>query len=92
MALLGIRLKDPDDTLDYDVDFSRYLPEGDAIQTASASADAGLTIDSTSVADQVVKVWISAGSDGATYAVTVTAASVGGRVKDATFKLRVRHC
>ena len=91
--MIGIAIKDPDDTLDYDVEFGRYLPDGDTVTSASAVAypeDGTLVVESVSVSDNVVKVWVSGGDNPETYSVTVTATSAAGRQKDATFKLRMR--
>lgn len=89
---VGAAIKDPDDTLDYDVYFGRVLPDGDTVQTATADADEGITVESVSVSDNVVKVWVSGGESGSSYTVTVNATSAGGRIKDACFTLRVRNC
>lgn len=89
---VGTAIKDPDDTLDYDVDYDRFLPDGDTIQSATATADDGITIESVSVSGNVVKTWVSGGVSGASYVVTVNATSTGGRIKDVCFTLRVRNC
>lgn len=90
---LGSRIKDPDDTIDYDVDFGRYLPDGDSVQSATASSDdPTLVVESVSVSDSVVKVWLSGGEDGQHYSVDVSATSAAGRTKSVCFTIRVRNC
>lgn len=92
--MLGTVLKQPADQRDYDIDFSRWIPDGDTITNAQAVASpAGeLVVESIQITDQVVKVWLSAGENGSTYTVTVTASTAGGRIKETEFKIRVRDC
>jgi hypothetical protein len=90
------RQKQSADVCDFDVKFERWLPEGDTITTATAvvteiDPDTDLVINSYSVVEGLtVKVWTSGGENGATYTITVTAATDGGRVKETEFKVRVK--
>lgn len=94
--MLGNVQKQPADTLDYDVDFGKWLPDDDEILTVVATATTidgeatPLVIDSVQVASPIVKVWLSGGTDGSGYVVTVTIATAGGRIKETEFKLRVK--
>lgn len=85
--------KQPVDHLDYDVDFSRWLPEDDAITTATAVSDAptDLVVESVQISSPVVKVWVSGGTNGRSYKITVTASTSGGRIKETEFRIRVRE-
>ena len=86
-------VKAPDDKLDYDIDFSRWLPGGDIITAATATITGGTaTIDSTEFSDTTVKVWITGGDEGDSSDVTVKATTQGGRIKEYCFRLRVRDC
>lgn len=83
------------DRLDYDVDYSNFIPEDDTITTVTAVVEAidpltDLVVDSASVASPIVKVWLSSGLNGSTYKITVTASTNGGRIKEQDFKIRVR--
>lgn len=94
--MLAMR-KRPDDRLDYDVEYERWLSDGDTVQSADAEIeDAGtvtpLAIDSVQVFGSLVKVWLSGGVDGVSYSVKVTATSTEGRVKEIEFIVRVREC
>lgn len=84
--------KQPADQLDYDLDFSEWLADGDTITGTSAVSDVPteLVILSASVADQTVKIWVSGGLDGSTYKVTATVSTSQGRIKELDFKIRVR--
>jgi len=92
--MLGIVPKKPADQLDYDIDFSRWLPADDTILTVTTSVEpAGeLVVDSVHVETPIVKVWASAGNAGTTYDVAATAATAGGRIKQVNFKVRVGNC
>lgn len=89
--MLGSAIKRPDDTLDYDIDFSAWLPAGDTIQAASASAE-GLTTQPVVVDGITIKVWISGGEASRSYTVFVIAETQGGRIKEVCFRLRVKRC
>ena len=93
--------KRADDRLDYDLDFERWLSDGDIVLSADAvaeivsndpSAVTDLVVDSVQVFGTVVKVWLSAGTTGKTYKVTVTATTADGRDKEQPFIIRVTEC
>ena len=92
--MLGTLIKQPADLLDYDIDFSRWLPDDDTILTVTTAVDPAeeLAVLSAHVDSPMVKVWVSGGVNGATYKVTVTVATQGGRIKEVDFKIRVRDC
>lgn len=91
--MLGTFRKRPDDQLDYDVKFERWLSEGDTITDATAVADpVGVTIDRVEVFGDVVKVWISGGEVGASHSINVTVTTDQGRVKEVTLNLRIVEC
>jgi hypothetical protein len=83
--------KQPSDVLDYDIDCSSWLTQGDNVQSVAASPDDGsLSIDSVVNNDPRVKLWISGGVDGKTYKVTVGITTVDGRHKEVEFLILVR--
>lgn len=85
--------KNPADVLDYDVRFYRWLSEGDTVSEATATITGdSAVIDEVEVAEQTVKVWISGGTVGETYHVTVTATTQQGRVKEVCFDLKIKGC
>jgi hypothetical protein len=87
--------KQPGDTLDYDADFTNWLPEGDTITSATAVCDItgtdALEIIAVSWESPIVKVWAEKGVDKVNYKVTVTASTQGGRIKETDFRIRVRE-
>ena len=91
--MLGAKRKQPGDNLDYDIDFTDWLVDGDSLVTASAAADDNsITIGTVQVIPPLVKVWISGGTAGKSYTVTVTVTTADGRVKTVNFNLRVAEC
>lgn len=91
----SIYTKQPGDTIDIDIDASQWLPEGDTIQSASAVGDTGLTLGETSAntITKFVKQWVSGGTNGMTYKVTVTITStnIPSRIKEVEFYIRVKE-
>lgn len=90
--MLGVKKQKPDDRLDYDIDFSRWLSEGDTITDAASTADEGMTVDAVQPFGQKVKVWVSGGISGRSYRVTITATTQEARVKEACFQIRISEC
>jgi len=96
--MLGTLQKRPNDQLDYEIDFEKWLNDDDKITSAVADvtkdgvATDELTVQSASVSESspTLTVWLSGGVDGVTYTVTVTVATTGGRIKEEDFKIRVR--
>lgn len=88
--------KQPSDVLDYDVDFSRWLPAGDTITSATADIDivGEVTINAIQIPSDglTVKLWLAGGVTNGRYKVTVHAATTQGRSKEVDFILRVRDC
>jgi hypothetical protein len=97
--MLGIMMKEPADQRDYDIDFSRWLPDDDTVTTAVATVDppydavanpSGVQVTSIGVTSPIVKVWANGGLDGITYKISVKVSTNGGRIKEVDFKLRVK--
>lgn len=93
MAIIGAFTKQPGDTLDYDIDYTQWLVAGDEVTSAvAAAAPSGLTLVSVSEGvPDVVKVWVSGGTSGVRYKVTVITSTKGGRVKEDEFLLTVKE-
>lgn len=86
--------KTPVDVLDYDIDFTRWLPAGDEIASATATIEGTgtLAVDSIEWSLDSVKVWLSGGADGTSFTVSVVATTQLGRVKEVCFAMKVRDC
>lgn len=87
---MDIFVKQPADVLDYGVNLSKWLVEGDSVNSSSATVSpSGLTISVTNSATSEPKVWASGGLDGTEYQITLTAITTGGRSKEFEFKIVV---
>lgn len=90
---LGVVVKRPDDRLDFDIDFTRWLPDGDRLDSAVASVAGGsITIDGCDTSDTQVRVWLIDGAPGDSADVTVTATTAQERTKEVCFRVRVKGC
>jgi len=98
---LGRFPKQPAEVLDYDIDFSEFLADGDTLTSVGdppvpspldvVVSPSGLTLGPTVVVgNKIIKQWLSGGADGVTYKITVTATSNAGRVKQVEFYVRVK--
>lgn len=88
-------VKDPDEVLDYTLDWSVYLPDGDTVQTASWTIPAGIS-ESTedghehSVNGKFTTVWLAGGTEPEDYLITCRIVSAQGRQVERTFEIAVR--
>jgi hypothetical protein len=95
--MLGTKKKRAIDNLDFDIDFSDWLTEGDALESATATADIGVVVGVVEVIGPVVKVWLSGGVAGDSCVITVTVLTTGilgaaKRTKQVGFSLRITDC
>lgn len=90
--ILGNFTKQPVDVVDYDIDYSEWLTSGDNLETAMLGVEpaTNLVIDSVFVNDPRIKIWVSGGTNGVTYKLTVTATTADGRVKQDEFRIKVK--
>ena len=88
--------KDPNEVLDYDIDWSQRLDSGDTISTSSwsvVSPDAALVIDSNTHSGTATKVWLSGGTvlEQGAYLVRNRIVTANGRTMDQSVKLRIKE-
>jgi len=81
--------KDPDEVLDYEIDWSDRLGT-DTIATSTYTVPAGITKNSSTNDDTTTTVWLSAGTEGETYSILNRITTAGGRTMDQTVKLKVK--
>jgi hypothetical protein len=83
--------KDPDAVLDYKWDFltNGWLATGETISSHSVSADTGITVDDSTNDDDSVTVWLSGGTVGVTYEVSVRIVTNQARTDDRTVRFLV---
>ncbi len=88
---LGTVNKQPAERFSYTVNYVDALTSGDNLQTATASVfPEGLIVNNLGVYDPRVKLWVSGGSNGVTYKVTLTVNTADGRVfqDEMVFKIK----
>ncbi len=86
--------KDPDEVLDYTIDWQPRLDQDDGssdnISGSTWVVPAGLTEVTSSVAGRKAVIWLSSGTLGESYTVTNRIITAGGRTMDQSVKLRIR--
>lgn len=83
--------KDPNSVIDYDIDWSKRLPNGDIILVSDWIVPAGITMDSEESTDTATKIWLSGGIAGQSYALTNRITTAHGRVQDKTITITVKE-
>ena len=91
LAPLCTFVKDPNATLDFDVDWTLWL-NGDTIVASSWTVPAGLTTPfaDTFTAAGIAKVWLGGGTVDSAYACVNHITTAGGRQDDRTLTIRVQ--
>ena len=95
--ILSRYTKQPVEVKDYDIDYSEWLgPVADtvasttAIVTSVTEAVPTLEIDSIMESSTAVKLWISGGTAGVSYKVTVQMTTTGGRLDESELVFKVK--
>ena len=84
-------VKDPDARLDYEVDWSEWLPSGDTIVLSEWEVDdAALTLDGEDFNTLSAVVFASDGVLGSSYLVTNRITTDQGRINDKTIKIKIK--
>lgn len=90
---LAVLEKDPDETIDYVIDWTRRLNAAGGttvtVSSASHTVDAGITMVSESTTDSTTSVRLSGGSDGNQYKVEVLMTTSGGEIVQEEFYISV---
>lgn len=87
---IGTFAKDPSAVLDYTIDWTRWLPPGDAISSVAWTLS-GITNAASSHSTTEATIWLSGGTDGTTYDVVCEIVTTGGRTDDRTFRVIVEN-
>lgn len=86
------KLKDPNDVIDFGIDWTARLSGGDSINTSSWSVSpTGLTIDSNSKTSTTTTVWVSSGTAGVTYQLTNRIITTQARQMDLSLSIKVQE-
>lgn len=89
MSLLRLDPKDPDDVLDYGINWSKWL-DGDTLLLSEWFVPEGITMDSESSDTTTATIWLSGGTADADYELTNRITTAQGRQRDKTITIRVR--
>lgn len=82
--------KDPDEVLDYKVDWEARLAL-DTIVTSTFTVPAGITQNSSAFDDTTTTVWLSGGTLDEVYEILNRITTLGGRTMDQTVKIKLRR-
>ena len=85
--------KQPADVQDYDISFVDWLEAlGDTALAVVVTADAGITQPiAAAITLGVVKVWVSGGTNGQSYKLTITLTTTNGRTKQVEIVIKVKE-
>jgi hypothetical protein len=81
--------KDPDATLDYTWDWTRWLKADETITSQTVIVPSGITLISSGAEDGFVTAWLSGGVNGQTYTVTCRIETDQAREDDRSIRLWV---
>lgn len=81
--------KDPDELLDYEIDWSARLGS-DTISAVAWTVPSGIVKEDESATTGVAVIWVSGGTDGTNYNIGCRVTTTGGRVFDETVLLPVK--
>jgi hypothetical protein len=81
--------KDPDEVLDYEVDWTARL-DGDTISTSTWIVPSGIVENSASHTSTTTTIWLAGGTLAATYEFLNRITTAGGRTMDQTVKLKIK--
>lgn len=84
-------VKDPQDVLDYYVDFSKRLAANETLSSVSVSATAGLTVGTSWIDGSRGYVWLSGGTLAGSYTVKVTGVTNLSQTLAGEFLLKVEY-
>lgn len=82
--------KDPNATLDYSIDWSKWLAD-DTILSSAWTVPAGLTQVSASNTTTIATVWLSGGTASQSYTVTNRITTAGGRTDERSIIIRIEE-
>ncbi len=87
----GLYTQYPTEVLDYAIDWSDFLPDGDRIVESGWTADTGLNIGQFAFTDASTTLWVSGGEAGFLYRVTNTISTAGGRQSVRVLHFKIKH-
>jgi hypothetical protein len=82
------KVKDPNSTLDFVVDWSAWL-ETDTISAVSWTVPTGITQTTSSFADTTATIWLMGGTAKAIYLIGCRITTAAGRIEDHSFEILI---
>lgn len=82
-------LKDPSSILDYQWNWTAWLPAGDTISSHTVTVPTGLTLETSSATTTAVTAWISGGTAETECVVTCRIVTTQGRTDERSITLKV---
>jgi len=91
---LATMIKAPNETLDYDMLFYKWLKAGDRLDSVQTSLSVGATLilDHVDLSNKALKFWLKGGTQGEEATVSFEVTTLKGRVKQGCFKIKIREC
>lgn len=90
--IVGSEIQQPSETLDYDFDYSKFFDgAADTIDSVvvEVTPDAGLSVTPVLSGPEIVKIWVSGGTEGVQYSIEIRVTTEAGRVKEDEFIIQV---
>ena len=92
MAILGKFTKQPNEVLDYDVDYTDWFAaRTDAPSTYTVLADAGITVVGSARTGNIIKIILAGGTTGTKYKIQTRLTTTASLVKEAEFTVAVKE-
>lgn len=88
-SILGMPNKDPDEILDYTIDWPEDRIGTDTISASTWIVPVGITQNSASFTDTSTTIWLSGGTEGERYDLVNRITTSGGRTVEQTISLKV---
>ena len=82
--------KDPDEVLDYNIDWSPRLTSPDVISASEWIVPDGLVVENEIMTDDSTTIWLSSGTLAEAYDVLNRVDTMEGRVMDQTVTLKIK--
>lgn len=81
--------KDPDEVLDYQLDWAERL-DSDTITTSTWIVPDGITKNSDGKSNTATTIWLSGGESNSSYLITNRIVTAGGRTMDQSVRLKIK--
>lgn len=82
--------KDPDEILDYDIDWSERLVDDTIVTSTWTVDDVTLSVVTDTLSSQATKVWLSGGTVGLQYILTNQIVTAAGRTMEESVRLKIK--